>query len=66
MLIHEVLQEQIVRDRKERVAAAGRADVSTGRGLPTGMPGFVRTIAPAFTHGLFGLPAPQRAARGGC
>jgi hypothetical protein len=65
MLIHELHQEELLRERRaqiERLDAATRA----GKRRDRTSPGFVRTLVPALTHGLLGIPAPPRSARGGC
>lgn len=66
MLIHEALQEQLVRERKQRFAALDASEPQPRPARQASTPSFVRSLVPAFTHGLFGIPAPPRAAGGGC
>jgi hypothetical protein len=63
MLVHELFQEQVIHDRAqelETLRAGKRADATHS----TRVPSFVRTIIPAITHGLAGIPGPPRTA--GC
>ena len=64
MLIHGFFQEQVIRDRAhelETLPAGKRVDQARNSRVPS----FVRTMIPAITHGLVGIPAPPRAV-GGC
>ena len=63
--MHELFQEQVIRERAQELEA--RADrVHAEQARDPRVPSFVRTLIPALTHGLAGIPAPPRTAEGGC
>ncbi len=63
MLIHELFQEQVIRERTQELRTS--RDRKADQDRDPRAPSFVRTMIPALTHGLVGIPAPPRAA-GGC
>ena len=66
MLIHELLYEEMLRERRESLE---RLDASSSHRAPKpqpSMPLFVRSLIPGLTHGLLGIPAPPRPAGNGC
>jgi hypothetical protein len=63
MLMHGLFQEQVLRERaRDHVTPIRRR---AGDDHEPRVPSLLRTMIPAFTHGLVGIPAPPRAA-GGC
>ena len=64
MLIHELFHEQVIRERAQEFGTR-RATRQVNEARSPRVPSFVRTMIPALTHGLVGIPAPPRAA-GGC
>ena len=64
MLIHELFQEQVIRERTQELRPP-RDRKGADQDREARVPSFMRTMIPALTHGLVGIPAPPRAA-GGC
>ncbi len=66
MLIHELLHEEMLHERRESLRRLEATSPHPSAKSHSTFPRLVRTLVPAFTHGLFGLPAPPRAAGHGC
>jgi hypothetical protein len=66
MLSHEMFQEQRMRDLERELETSASRARAGHRSDRRRTPAFVRTLIPAITHGLMGIPAPPRAAHGGC
>ena len=63
MLMHGLFQEQVLRERAQEHARPTGSHAREDH--EPRVPSLLRTMIPAFTHGLVGIPAPPRAA-GGC
>lgn len=67
MLAHELLQQQLLDDRRRDLAALERHPLVPPRHQRAEAPYVVqsvRAIAPLFTHRIFGIPAPAKPASG--
>ncbi len=66
MLIHELHYEELLRERRDRLARLEADFPEPAPRTERSLPLFVRSLVPALTHGLLGIPAPPRAAGNGC
>jgi len=65
MLIHALLQEQLIHDRQAELAALARR-ANRPRADTPWLVESVRALLPVLTHRVFGIPAPSRPAGCGC
>jgi len=65
MLIHGLLQEQLIHDHQAELVALARKAARTQGETPYVVES-VRALLPALAHRLLGIPAPTRPAGCGC
>jgi len=65
MLVHALLQEQLIHDRQAELAALARRPARPQADTPYVVES-ARALLPALAHRLLGIPAPPRPAGCGC